>query len=493
MNIQRFLAMSKQHYVKIISTRLFFMYLNLFTVFVAVLYGHTSKAQLCSGSLGDPVVNIAFDASGPSSLVPGYNYVSTSCPADGSYTITSRTSNCFNNTWHTVSDHTGGGNFMLVNASFDPGDFYVDTISGLCPNTTYEFAAWVVNTINWSGIRPDLTFKIETVDGRVLASYNTGSINYSAVPVWKQYGLYFSTPLTEARIVLRITNNAPGGGGNDIGLDDITFRPCGSKIGARIIGQDDTVHICADDKSVYDMEAEVSADYTNPVYFWQLSTDAGKTWSDIPGASTTTYKRMPTGIGEYWYRLAVTEASTAGLKICRIASNALVINVHKEPEIDAGPDRFLIKGNEIKLDVKATGDELSYNWSPATNVNDINVQQPIVNPQRDVEYTVKAVSKYGCRNQDEVFIRVVDDLYIPTAFTPNGDGKNDLWRIPFLDPSLDGEVSLFNRHGKLVYHAKADIIAWDGKVNGSLQPSGVYVYLIKVGKLQFTGTVTLIK
>jgi hypothetical protein len=88
-------------------------------------------AQLCNGSLGDPVVNIRFDASGAVN-VPGYSYTSSSCPNDGSYTIVSSTSGCFGNSWHTVSsDHTGGGYFMLVNASFQPGDFFVQTVSDL--------------------------------------------------------------------------------------------------------------------------------------------------------------------------------------------------------------------------------------------------------------------------------------------------------------------------------------------------------------------------
>ena len=77
---------------------------------------------------------------------------------------------------------------MLVNASFTPGDFYVDTVKGLCPSTTYEFAAWVMNVLRTSacqgnGIDPNLTFKIETTTGTVLASYNTGNLQEEAVAV----------------------------------------------------------------------------------------------------------------------------------------------------------------------------------------------------------------------------------------------------------------------------------------------------------------------
>ena len=81
------------------------------------------NAQLCTGSFGDPVVKLTFDQAstiGSSSYVPpnAYTYTTTSCPNDGYYTITNQTAECFGSTWLTVTaDHTGGGNFMLVNAS----------------------------------------------------------------------------------------------------------------------------------------------------------------------------------------------------------------------------------------------------------------------------------------------------------------------------------------------------------------------------------------
>src|SRR5262249_9166356 len=111
-----------------------------------------SKGQLCTGSLGDPVVKITFGAGqnpGPllNAATTGYTYTMTDCPPDGSYTVRNASSGCFNNTWWGITDHTGdvGGYFMLVNASYTPGDFYVDTVRGLCTNTTYEFAAWILN------------------------------------------------------------------------------------------------------------------------------------------------------------------------------------------------------------------------------------------------------------------------------------------------------------------------------------------------------------
>ena len=66
---------------------------------------------------------------------------------------------------------------MMVNASQTPGDFFVQSLTNLCPNTTYEFSAWVLNVVNNPAlIKPNLIFKIEAADGTVLAQHATGDI-----------------------------------------------------------------------------------------------------------------------------------------------------------------------------------------------------------------------------------------------------------------------------------------------------------------------------
>src|SRR6266700_5596319 len=154
-----------------------------FIILIALLASSTAWSQLCTGSLGDPVVHITFGAGGNPgpSLAPGitnYIFVTSDCPPDGYYALRNASSSCFGNTWFNITDHTGdpNGYFMLVNAAFQHGDFFVDTVSGLCTNTTYEFAAWVINILKQSacgfnGINPNLTFNIETIAGTVLATY----------------------------------------------------------------------------------------------------------------------------------------------------------------------------------------------------------------------------------------------------------------------------------------------------------------------------------
>lgn len=471
--------------------------------FVVVIGFIPIKAQICTGSLGDPAVNITFGSPGANSdyKAPGsYGYNPSICPNDGYYTITDHTLNCFGNVWHTISsDHTGGGRFLLVNASQEPGDFFLDTVTNLCPNTTYEFAAWVMNVMNNpASILPDITFKIEKPDGTLLSSFNTGGIAVTTSPTWRQYGFFFTTPPGNPLIVLRMTNNAPGGFGNDIALDDITFRPCGLKINANITGlSTDTVNICEDNSNVYSFNSSVAAGYISPLFQWQESTDKGISWNDIPGATTLTYTRLPvTRPGSYWYRLTVIESSVASISSCRIASDLIIINVHPNPIVNAGPDRVMIAGHPSVLDARAEGEQITYTWAPPDFMNDNSVLDPTVSPPHDIEYTLSVISAFGCTNSDTALVKVVAGIFVPTAFSPNGDGKNDVWEIPFLDPSYQGEVSVFNRWGQLVYHTKDALVSWDGKLKGESQPSGTYVYMVNFRKGNYQnlrGTITLIR
>ena len=113
---------------------------------------NTITAQSTNCTFRQPRITIHFGTGNAEDLsqrsLDNYERVSSYCPTDGHYTYTSYTSGCFRNDWYTLTeDHTPGdvnGYMMIVNASYSPGDFFVKTVDGLCPNTTYEFAAWIM-------------------------------------------------------------------------------------------------------------------------------------------------------------------------------------------------------------------------------------------------------------------------------------------------------------------------------------------------------------
>ena len=638
-----------------------------FTAFVIFFIGglNNIQAQVCAGSLGDAVVSINFGAgTGIGAALPAsqttYSYTSGDCPNDGSYTIINATSNCFSGSWHNLTeDHTPNdvnGYMMLVNASLTPSDFYLDTITGLCANTTYEFTAWVANVLKTSACqptptRPNLVFTIETITGTVLGTYATGNITETPSPIWNQYGFFFTTPTATPSVVIRIRNNGPGGCGNDLALDDISFKPCGPKVTTSVLNTTQTnVDLCTGSGTTTPLTGAVSSGYTNPALQWQISIDNGVTWTDIAGATTINYIFNDTAIGIYKYRLTVAEAGNIANINCRVASNVTTITIHdlpvvtagsnspvcegrpvnltatggstyawagpsgyisttqnpvftatinssgnyvatvkdqfgcvntasttvsiltkpvmdvfpksasfcigdsvlltatggatylwtpvaglsnptapstyakplatttytvtatgantctysltvkitvfKKPVVSAGNDMVLIKGQSALLYAFLDTAGVNYFWTPVDFLDNPSLIRPTTTPDRDIAYTLHAVSGLGCgTSTDTVLIKVFNDLFIPNAFTPDGDGKNDKWEIKALAAYPQARVLLFNRLGELVFASNGATDYWDGTYKGKKVAVGTYVYVIdlKNGSPVIKGEVLVIR
>lgn len=308
----------------------------------------------CSGSLGDPVVNITFGAgANPGNSLPNIqpgasttlSYVpvtgnpASPTPIDGQYTITNNVPQ--NTAWFSgMPDHTpndNGGYMAFYNSQETPGlEFYRQTVNNLCGSTTYEFAAWIANCLNpqlLDGVDPNITFRIEKTDGTLLGSYNTGPISESNVFTWKQYGFLFTLPAGESSVVLKMINNSVGGTaqpGNDLAIDDITFRPCGPTLTASFSNSQpvDSLRVCAG--SAVTMYGNLSAGYNTPNYRWQVSTDQGQSWTDVAASSTFQYGLTAPNVGavtHYLYRMIAGEGNNVDETLCRVRSNQIVLTV----------------------------------------------------------------------------------------------------------------------------------------------------------------------
>jgi gliding motility-associated-like protein len=386
------------------------------------------QAQLCQGSLGDPLVNITFGTgANPGAPLPAattsYVFASSDCPNDGFYTVRNSTTACYGNSWHTLgADHTGNGNgyFMLVNSSFQPSAFYVDTVDLFCSNTTYEFAAWVMNVsrpnggCNGNPIQPNLTFRIERLDGSVIQSYSTGNIPPLPAAQWKQYGFFFSTP-NVSKVVLRLINNAPGGCGNDLALDDITFRPCGPTMNATSNGSSSIQNICEGQQTAINLSSDVSA-FTNPYVQWQQSTNSGTTWTDIPGANSAafTYNFLPGATaGNYLFRVSAAEVINMAIPRCRVASSALTVKVNANPVTSTTSNSPACEGSTMTI--TATGGT-TYNWTGPNNFTQTGATLSIPNVTIDKagRYRVEVTSTGNCKRFDssDVIVRPRPDVTV---------------------------------------------------------------------------------
>jgi len=415
------------------------MRLIIFTILLPVIVmvaalrasGQTSS-QTCDGSLGDPVIEQDF-GSGPNPGAPlaagitNMNYTSSNCPSDGYYTIVNSVNvneNC-HTTWQSVvTDHTGNPNgyMMLINASVAPSVFFTQNAPTLCPGTTYQFSAYILNLItlaaSGSGVsEPDITFSVETSNGIVLATYDTGTIPPTSGPTWVQKSLYFTTPDTVTSVVVKMTNNAPGGNGNDLILDDITFRACGPVIlsGFGSTSGSSTQPLCQGQNATYTLKATVQNN-TNPSYQWQSYHTSG--WVDTAGQTTDSLivnfvNAVP---GSYQYRLGVTNG-TSTLASCRVYSDPLTINVSANPVIQGvNPATQACEGDAVTL--SASGG-VTYQWSgpnlPATSVNPVTINN--ISLADAGKYTVIAYNQYDCSDTASTMVTVSPK---PTATASGG-------------------------------------------------------------------------
>lgn len=290
-----------------------------------------SYAQICTGNLGDNIFEEGDFGSGSSNnvlenpnIAPGYTYT-TNSPSDGFYILTNNTgawSNLYG-TWLSLRDNSSdpNGYMMVVNASFEQGDFYKQTIEGLCENTLYIFTADIINIVkqNVSDHHPpNVSFLL---NDEVL--YNTGDILQTER--WNTYGFTFTTTEAQESLTLTLRNNAPGGIGNDLALDNITFRPCGPEA---LILPLEIANICEDGDPIQ-LDATVEGtQYETPVFQWQRSFDEGETWEDMSGENNQNIIHTDRASGFYYYRylLANDENNLANSK-CRVNSNIKIVHV----------------------------------------------------------------------------------------------------------------------------------------------------------------------
>ncbi|MFI5162808.1 MAG: gliding motility-associated C-terminal domain-containing protein [Sphingobacteriales bacterium] len=387
--------------------------IRLFLTVIILLITVSANAQTCSGALGDPIILQTFGSGTNPGLplpagVTNFIYTTNKCAEDGYYTILNSSYGCHTD-WHDViHDHTyyttgdPNGYFMLVNASFEPSIFFTQKANGLCPNTVYEFSAYIMNLGTLASLsnkytRPDITFSVETAGGQVLATYNTGEIKPTSSPEWTKYGTYFTTPAGVTDVIVKMSNNAAGGMGNDLLLDDIAFRACGPVVltGFGDLTTTATQTMCKGTSADYKLTASVGTGYVNPFLQWQVNYN-NTGWVNIPGQTGTTAdiqfnNAVP---GTYLYRLSVGEGQNEPSPTCNVSSEPLSVVVSTESNVVAtvSGSATLCAGASTQLN--ASGG-LYYQWTPSTGLDHDNIADPVATPTQTTTYSVK-VSNDGC-------------------------------------------------------------------------------------------------
>lgn len=194
----------------------------------------------------------------------------------------------------------------------------------------------------------------------------------------------------------------------------------------------------------------------------------------------------------------LTATNTSGCP--KPVTDTILVTVIPPVIANAGKDTFAVPSQPLQLNASGgTG----YVWMPADYLNNPNIANPVAvfdNNIDSIRYTVR-VSEGACFAEDQVLVRVFKngpDILVPSGFTPNGDGKNDVIRPSLAGISKLTYFSIYNRWGQLLFTTTEENKGWDGNFAGVAQASGAYVYQASgvdyLGNTVFRkGTVVLIR
>jgi gliding motility-associated-like protein len=179
-----------------------------------------------------------------------------------------------------------------------------------------------------------------------------------------------------------------------------------------------------------------------------------------------------TGAGNY----TITTKDSLG---CTTTANVAVV-IAPEFKVDAGPDAVIVAGDQVLLTGTSSEPATSVSWTPSAGLMGANNLQINPRPMATTTYVLSATNTQGCVATDNVQVTVIPYcIKIKNAFTPNGDGNNDLWQVyDQFDCLKNVDLQVFNRYGSKVYEARNYRNTWNGTYQGKPVPDGTYYAVV---------------
>ncbi len=200
-------------------------------------------------------------------------------------------------------------------------------------------------------------------------------------------------------------------------------------------------------------------------------------------------------------RYILTVSDTLGCP--KAVSDTVLVSVVPAIVLNAGKDTAILPNQPLQL-LATSNIKGTYSWLPITGLNNTNISNPIaiLNEQVDsILYKVRLTAEGGCFGEDEIKVRVFTtgpDILVPSGFTPNGDGKNDVLKPFTVGISKINYFQVYNRWGELIFASAQLGVGWDGNFNAVPQASGTYIFQVEgvdyLGKKVYKkGTTVLIR
>lgn len=364
------------------------------------------------------------------------------------YFVGSKINNPINADWIETTDHTKNTNgaMLIVNADAQPNVFYRRAVSGLCKGAVYRIGAWVKNidskaffegACGTNYVNPGLTIDILDPTGTItLASYKSGDIS---VPLhstgtnegWQELAFRYKTTPGYQSVIIQLRNSNPGGCGNNIAIDDITFAYCTPYIYSFFDGQMDQEGgqhtMCAGSETNLTSRYTPAGYFDKPHYIWQYSED-NVSWTTIDGdgdgvigTSTDTLHFLegsrllegnpvvPTTI---YFRLQIFEDGND--ESCAAPSVPLEVTLLPNPEVEV-PENEICVGDTATLSARGGFDFYVWDVPLDTTADEVKVW-----PTETGSYLVTGYKDYGagrrCHRTGEAVV-IVDDRPVLDSIT----------------------------------------------------------------------------
>jgi gliding motility-associated-like protein len=228
---------------------------------------------------------------------------------------------------------------------------------------------------------------------------------------------------------------------------------------------------------------------TTPSYQWKLN-------GELTGGNRLTYTSNKLKNGDQVFCIMNTIKTCPNTKF--VNSNTVTMVVKPVPEILFHPTSPEIsEGSSIQLNAVINGDAVDYLWTPSTGLSNPSILNPVASPLRTTVYQLQVKAANNCTASKSLTVTVFNKPYFPNSFTPNGDGKNDIFRIPpgiFFHLEI---LAVYDRYGNEIFKTADITKGWDGTYKGIAAPPGSYIYVVKGAGLKedilLKGSILLIR
>lgn len=476
-----------------------------------------------------------------------HNYCSTpNClQSEGKYTVAADPS--IYQSSFTGADHTTGtGNFLIVNGATATNSSPWCQTFPVDPNSFYKISYWLTSLVPESPAAIQVTMNSNPFYGPMSAP--------AQVNQWNQFANIWTSGLNYS-ITMCLVNTNNDANGNDFGIDDIKVQKCEC---AMVIDAGDGDAVCYGDSvqlagtgatsyywtpttsvNCFTCQNPVATPETTTTYTVTAVGPGGCTAIDtvtvvihppfdlhagpdtvicygesvqLTSDGAVSYQWTPTtGLSDPFIANPVT-TTTQTINYYLSAKDQFGCNQYDSLHIQVWPDggdviasndTTVCPGDAIVLSVNHITGVL---WTPDNFLTCDECSQPLCFPDSSTVYTVSVTDINNCfLGTDTVTVTVGDScniiilptMELPSAFSPNNDGQNDLLRV--LGTGIDDiDFSIFNRWGQLVFNTTNKDIGWDGTFNGNKQEVGVYVWrlqgnLVDGTHISKSGNVTLVR